>query len=98
MPKRKPAEFPEDWVVSTEIQVHGRHVVPGTELKIAGKRGRFRFIKHVQTSTTEWVDVWGGPVGGEQWGSFHVDKVKRVHSKMQTGKNLLKKRKEQDGD
>jgi hypothetical protein len=94
MRKAKVAALPEGWVVSTEIQIHGRYIVPGTELKIEGRRGRFRFIKHVKTNTTEWVDVWGGSTGSENWSSFHPDKIKRVHSKAKTGKNLLKQRKE----
>jgi hypothetical protein len=96
MPKTPPpAPLPSDWVVSTQIQINGRHVVPGTELKIANKRGRFRFIKHVKTSTTEWIDVWGGGKGAEQWSSVHPDRVRRVHTKFQTGANLLKQRKQQ---
>jgi len=94
MPKKKVEPvLPANWIVSTEIQIHGRNVFPGTELKIAGKRGRFRFIKHVNTGTAEWIDVWGGGKGAEQWSSFHVDKVKRVHNKFETGANLLRQRK-----
>jgi hypothetical protein len=92
MPKSKPTPLPAHWVVSTEIQINGRHIVPGTELKIRGRRGRFRFIKHVKTDTTEWIDAWGGGKGAEQWSSFHPDRVHRVHVKMQTPANLLKKR------
>lgn len=85
--------LPESWVVSTEMQIHGRTVVEGTELHIEGRRGRWRFIKHVKTDTAEWVDVWGGPSGAEHWASFHPDKIKRVHNKFKTGANLLKQRK-----
>lgn len=78
----------DGWVYTTELQVNGRNVSPGTELKITGQRGRFRFIKHVKTETSEWIDVWGGPKGSENIRSFHIDRVKRVHYKNQTVANL----------
>jgi hypothetical protein len=96
MRKSAPAPLPADWVISTEIQINGRNVTVGTELKINGKRGRFRFIKHVKTDKAEWIDVWGGSKGAEQWNSFHIDQVKRVHYKVQHGANLLKQRREAD--
>lgn len=78
----------DNWVYTTEIQVNGRHVSPGTELKITGERGRFRFIQVVNTGTTEWVDVWGGPKGAEVCRSFYLSRIKRVHYKNQTVANL----------
>lgn len=78
----------DGWVYTTELQINGRHVAPGTELKIAGERGRFRFVKHVSTGTTEWVDVWGGPKGSECLRSFRLERIKRVHYKNQTIGNL----------
>lgn len=87
--KREKKDDPtKDWEVSYEMQINGRYVEPGTELKIAGARGRFRFIKHVLTSKTEWIDVWGGPKHGEQWRSFRTDQVKRVHYKNSTDRAL----------
>lgn len=77
-----------DWEISYEMQINGRHVEPGTELKIRGERGRFRFIKHVLTAKSEWIDVWGGPKHGEQWRSFRSDKVQRVHYKNTTDKAM----------
>jgi hypothetical protein len=76
------------WTYTTEIQINGRHVAQGTELKIAGERGRFRFMRVVNTGEREWVDCWGGPKGSEQWRSFTLEKVKRVHYKNQTVGNL----------
>lgn len=77
------------WDIKTEIQINGRHVVPGTELKISGERGRFRFIKHVVTDKgAEWIDVWGGPKGSENWRSFRPDRVKTVHYKNKTDVNM----------
>ena len=87
--KREKQDDPaKDWEVSYEMQINGRYVEPGTELKIAGVRGRFRFIKHVLTSTAEWIDVWGGPKHAEQWRSFRTDQVKRVHYKNTTDKAM----------
>jgi len=77
-----------DWEVSYEMQINGRYVEPGTELKIKGERGRFRFIKHVLTATAEWIDVWGGPKHAQQWRSFRTEKVARVHYKNTTDQAL----------
>jgi hypothetical protein len=78
----------DEWVYRTEIQINGRNVNAGTELKIKGVRGRFRFVKMVTTAKAEWIDVWGGPKGSECMRSFYLDKVKTVHYKNQTVKNL----------
>jgi hypothetical protein len=78
----------KDWEVTYEMQINGRHVEPGTELKISGQRGRFRFIKHIVSPTAEWVDVWGGPKHQEQWRSFKTDQVKTVHYKNTSTKAL----------
>jgi len=75
------AEVHPDWVVSEEIQINGRNVVRGTELSITAERGRFLFVKHVQTPTAEWIDVIGGPKGIKMFRSFRPDRVKRVHWK-----------------
>ena len=79
--------------VTTELQINGRNVAVGTELSIKGERGRFRFLKHMATATTEWIDVWGGPSGREQMRSFRPDRVKTVHYVNKTDINLLKERK-----
>lgn len=84
----------DKWEVQTEMQINGRNVSKGTELKIKGERGRFRFVKYVKTEKTEWVDVWGGPKGAECLRSFYLDKVVRVHSKNQTYQNLAVEYKE----
>lgn len=81
---------PDDlWVITTELQINGRYVSKGTELKIQGERGRFRFIKHVKTEADiEWIDVWGGPKGAESIRSFRPDRIKTVHYKNKTDHNL----------
>ena len=89
----------DGWTVVTEMQINGRHVVKGTELKISNERGRFRFVKHVTTETgTEWVDVWGGPKGMPCLRSFRLDRVKRVHYKNQTDENLAMEYKQKQKD
>lgn len=78
-----------DWIYVVEIQINGRNVSAGTELKITGERGRYRFIRQVTTDKgAEWIDVWGGPKGSEQWRSFRLDKVGRVHYKNTTDKAM----------
>jgi hypothetical protein len=83
------------WKITTELQINGRNVVPGTELKIEGERGRFRFVKHVVSSTGhEWIDVWGGPKGMPSFHSFDMEKVKRVHYKNNSDEHFVSKYKE----
>lgn len=84
----------KDWEVTTELQINGRYVKQGTELKIQGERGRFRFMQHIKTETSEWIDVWGGPRHREQTRSFRLDRVKRVHSKNKTDQALAEEYKE----
>lgn len=85
----------DGWIVQTEIQINGRNVVPDTELKIKGERGRFRFLKHVTTEKgIEWIEAFGGPKGAEKWRNFRPDRVKTVHSKKNTTKHLAKQHKE----
>ena len=79
-----------DWTVKEEIQINGRHVSKGTELKIRGERGRFRFVKYVynQKLDVDWIDVWGGPKRTPSMRSFRVDDVQRVHYKNTTDQAL----------
>jgi hypothetical protein len=84
----------DNWEYVYELQIHGRNVAKGTELKISGERGRFRFIHIIKTPTTQWVDVWGGPKGAEAMRSFYLDRVKTIHYKNKTDQNLAKKYKE----
>jgi hypothetical protein len=91
--KRKVVESgpkPNDlWEIQTEMQINGRHVKPGTELKITGWTGRYRFVKYVKTEKgIEWVDVIGGPKGSNAFRSCSLDMIKRVHYKNQTYQNL----------
>jgi hypothetical protein len=92
--KRNVVSHPESWTVTNEIQVNGRTVSVGTELSIKGESGRFRFMKHVKTQTSEWIDVVGGKKGYSTCRSFTVDQVKTVHWKNRTDKNIVKERKE----
>jgi hypothetical protein len=101
MSRRKKVSVPDvprpdrNWIVLTEIQINGRHVVKGTELKISKERGRFRFIKQVTTEKgVTWIDVWGGPKGSEAIRSFYPDRIKTVHSKNKTDYHLAKEYKE----
>jgi hypothetical protein len=71
---------PADWVISTELQVNGRHICPGTELKISGEPGRFRFVRHVVNGAgNAWVDVVGGIKGHEITRSFRPERIRTVH-------------------
>jgi hypothetical protein len=98
MARKKKSTTPrldDAWTVTTEIQINGRWVYPGTELKITGERGRFRFIKHVITDKgAEWIDVWGGTKNSENWRSFRLEQVKTVHYKNRTVQNLAQEYKQ----
>ena len=84
-----------EWEYTTELQINGRNVAPGTELKIVGERGRFRFMRVVRKPDgKEWLDVWGGAKGSEQWRSFKLERVARVHYKNKTLGNLANEYKE----
>jgi len=79
-----------DWTIKEEMQINGRHVVKGTELKIKGERGRFRFVKYVYNEKldVDWIDVWGGPKKMPAMRSFRIDRVQRVHYKNTTQEAL----------
>jgi hypothetical protein len=82
------------WEYLTETQINGRYVNKGTELKIKGERGRFRFVHLVKNGDKEWVDVWGGPKNCESLRSFRLERIQRVHYKNQTDKNLAREYKD----
>lgn len=78
------------WTVRTEYKApSGRTLEPGTEVKIIGERGRFRFVKYVQTEDgTEWLDFVGGKGGHECFRAFRPDRIKTVHRIQKTRANL----------
>ena len=74
------APIPPDWHVSETATVNGRTVTPGTELSVAGVRGRVTFVQHVRRDDgTEWVDVIQPGRGG--WRSFRPAQIRTVHRK-----------------
>jgi len=66
------------WRIAYAAKVNGRHVAPGTELRIRGERGRWTFVRHVAHDVlgTEWVDVRDRD-GALR--SFYVARITRVH-------------------
>lgn len=93
-PSIKTPRLDADWEISETRTINGRKVTPGTELKITGERGRFRFIRHVDTGSAQWIDVHGGVKGAEILRSFYESRVKTVHYKNKTDKNLVEEYKE----
>ncbi|CAB4128969.1 hypothetical protein UFOVP111_119 [uncultured Caudovirales phage] len=77
----------DTWVYSTEIEINGRKVVQGTELKIKGERGRFLFHHHVDTGEATWVDVFS-KTGAHRF--FYPERIQVVHVKNKTDTNLAK--------
>lgn len=68
--------LPAHWVVGDSVKVNGRILTPGTEVRIRGERGRFRFERHVRSAATEWIDV-RTPDG--RFRAFDIARVKTVH-------------------
>lgn len=84
-----------NWEIVTEMQINGRYVKPGTELKIKGWSGRYRFVKYVKTEKgVEWVDVIASGKNGEVFRSCTLEMVRTVHSKNKTEAHLAKEYKE----
>lgn len=78
----------DKWEIKTELQINGRYVKPGTELKIKGWSGRYRFVKYVKTETgKEWIDVLAN---SDYFRSCSLDMVRTVHSKNKTDEHLAK--------
>ena len=101
MARKKKSNLPDvpkpcdAWEILTEMQINGRNVTKGTELKIAGERGRFRFIKFVRTEAgVEWVDVHGGKKGAECLRSFRLHQIKTVHYKNKSDAAMAAQHKE----
>lgn len=96
--KRRKNSVPEGprpndgWEIQTEMMINGRHVKPGTELKVTGWTGRYQFVKYVKTEKgVEWVDLIGRD---DIFRSCSLDKIRRVHYKNKTDANIVKELKE----
>ena len=72
--------IPDGWVIETQTRVHGRWLTPGTEFKVAGERGRFRFTRIVETDSSTWIDARDKD---GRFRSFRTDRVRTVHIKKQ---------------
>ena len=59
------------------LNIHGRHVTPGTELSIRGNgRVRFKSLTTNRRTGAQWIDAidrYG------KWRSFHLSAVTTVH-------------------
>ena len=92
--KRSDTSLPADWQQYETATVNGRHLEPGTEVKIQGERGRFRFMHRVtRDSGVEWLTFWGGAKGCEAYRSFRPERIKTVHRMKLTPKALMEARK-----
>lgn len=68
---------------ASTLTVHGRRVQPGTELSIAGIRGRCVFRQHVRhQSGAEWVDVLTSRGKSR---SVRPDAIRTVHTRRRLG-------------
>ena len=65
----------DSWVIEETLTLDdGRTVQKDQEVEISGERGRYVFLKHVLTETSEWIDV----VGTGTYGAFHSFKPERI--------------------
>lgn len=71
-----------------EVIVHGRVLEPGTEVSIAGERGRFRFVKSARTTSGRVTCDFIGPDDQTKcWRSFYPERIKTVHRLNRTRAN-----------
>lgn len=80
---------PYGWVEEHECRINGRTVTVGTELKLKGRPGRYRFLKKVTTPAgVTWIDVVGGRNAQyKQLASVREDAVQTVHRLARTREN-----------
>lgn len=84
-PRRKgaPMTYPENWEVTFETTLNGRHVVQGQLLSFTGIAGKWSFEKrvHNHANGAEWVSVFGpqGRVEPPRSRDFRPERVKTVH-------------------
>lgn len=90
--RRRMEQPPEGWTITTEATApNGRHLEPGTECRISGERGRFRFMRAVTNADgVTWFDFWGGRNKHErQWRSFYPARIRTVHRVVKTDEGVL---------
>ena len=64
--------------MSEPIKINGRIVESGTEVSVAGERGRFIF-RHLNRDGSG--TFYGGPNGYGMFRAFRLERVATVHSK-----------------
>ncbi|QJD50478.1 hypothetical protein SEA_CHRIS_76 [Mycobacterium phage Chris] len=72
-----------------EVVVNGRVLEPGTEVSIAGERGRYRFVKSARASSGRITCDFIGPDDQTKcWRSFYPERIKTVHRLNRTRANV----------
>lgn len=79
--------YPEAWTVHYDYTPPGRATLTaGTEFRVRGERGRFRFWRAVTTTTGDaWVDAFD-PRGSTR--SICPQRITRVHRDLRTRKGV----------
>ena len=92
MPKVKKAKTtpppPKGWVIENFLYISPQVTLQtGDKCKVKGERGVFTFKRHIVntnfTPVEEWVDVYGGAYGREQYRSMPVNKIKHIPKRRQ---------------
>lgn len=60
----------------------GTLLEPGTEFTLVGEKGKkYRFIKFVETETSEWIDCFGGTHSKQQSRAILPERINKVLKK-----------------
>jgi len=71
------------WVESDSYQLSPQVILnKGDKCRIKGQQGTFTFHGHTTNTNlpedNEWVDLWGGAYGREQWVAVRPDRLKHI--------------------
>ena len=100
MPKVKkakvPVQPPEGWVIENHFTLSPQVTLySGDKCRVKGERGVFTFKRHVVNTKfnpiSEWVDVYGGSYGREQYRSLPVERIKHIPKRRTKKKSPTKK-------
>jgi len=77
---------PAGWIIQTSYRVSPQIELNLDDLcKIRGEQGLFKFKRHVintnVTPPSEWIDLFGGTTGTNQWRSIKPERLQHIPKK-----------------